>query len=97
MRMKTNMIIKIPNRPDVEINLADYSDGHLLRQRRTAIFLQERLMELFEKSPEEMNNSQLPDWNNLCEQISEMERELEERGYFENPDTNEYLKEDSDG
>lgn len=83
------------NGAKIEIDLKDYSDEKILSQRKTAIELQERLMELFEKSPEEMNNSQLPDWNELAEQISEMERELEERGYYEDVDTGDYLKDES--
>lgn len=79
----------------IEIDLKYHSDAKILKQRMTAIELQEMLMTLFKKSPEEMNNSDLPDWNELAEQISEMERELEERGFYENPDTNEYLRDDS--
>lgn len=82
------------NGAKIEIDLKNYSDEKILSQRKTAIELQEMLMTLFEKSPEEMNNSQLPDWNELCDNISDMERELEQRGYYENVDTGDYLKDD---
>lgn len=83
----------------IEVDLKQYSDEKILKQRNTAIELQERLAEFLGLSPDEMKqdmsrrnpDDRMPDWNDLAEQIAEMERELEERGYYENPDTNEYL------
>lgn len=92
------------NGAKIEIDLKEYSDEKILSQRETAIELQEILAEFLGLSPAEMKqdmsrrdpDDRMPDWNELAEQISEMERELEERGYYENPDTNEYVKDDTD-
>lgn len=91
------------NGAKIEIDLKDYSDEKILSQRDKAIELQEMLAEMLDLSPDEMKqdmnrrnpDDRMPDWNELAEQISEMERELEERGYYENPDTGEYVKDDS--
>ena len=90
------------NGAKIEIDLKEYSDEKILSQRETAIELQGMLAEFLGLSLPEMKQNmsnrdpddRMPDWNELAEQISDMERELEERGYFENPDTNEYIKEE---
>lgn len=91
------------NGAKIEIDLKEYSDEKILIQRKTAIELQEMLAEFLGLSLDEMKQNmskrnpddRMPDWNELAEQISEMERELEERGYYEDVDTNEYLKDDN--
>lgn len=91
------------NGAKIEIDLKDYSDEKILIQRKRAIELQERLADFLGLSPDEMKqdmnrrnpDDRMPDYNELAEQISEMERELEERGFYELPDTGEYVKDDS--